>query len=183
MAYVNTIADRKNGLEEVTYDHPILENRLKNSYGIAVYQEQVMQILQDIGGFTLARADLVRRGICKGHAEYVTCQKDAFIYGEVKMNNEFNNDGTNIIRTYEDVKANNIDTNEYTIIADGAINKGIDEQIAIKIFNDLAEFAKYGFNKSHGIAYAIVTYITAYLLLYYPKHQFSRAAKLFPRPV
>ena len=173
MAYVNTIADRKNGLEEVTYDHPILENRLKNSYGIAVYQEQVMQILQDIGGFTLARADLVRRGICKGHAEYVTCQRDAFIYGEVKMNNEFNNDGTNIIRTYEDVKANNIDSNEYTIIADGAINKGIDEQIAIKIFNDLAEFAKYGFNKSHGIAYAIVTYITAYLLLYYPNEYTS----------
>lgn len=173
MAYVNTIADRKNGLEEVTYDHPILENRLKNSYGIAVYQEQVMQILQDIGGFTLARADLVRRGICKGHAEYVTCQRDAFIYGEVKMNNEFNNDGTNIIRTYEDVKSNNIDTNEYTIIADGAINKGIDEQIAIKIFNDLAEFAKYGFNKSHGIAYAIVTYITAYLLLYYPNEYTS----------
>lgn len=173
MAYVNTIANRKNGLEEVTYDHPILENRLKNSYGIAVYQEQVMQILQDIGGFTLARADLVRRGICKGHAEYVTCQRDAFIYGEVKMNNEFNNDGTNIIRTYEDVKSNNIDTNEYTIIADGAINKGIDEQIAIKIFNDLAEFAKYGFNKSHGIAYAIVTYITAYLLLYYPNEYTS----------
>ena len=169
MQYVDDIINRKDGLEEVQYDDDCLEPVLKNTYGIAVYQEQIMQMLQIMAGFSYGRADVVRRGLAKKHKEYIMGQRDAFLYGEVKMLNEFNNDGTNIIKTYEEVKKANISTSEYEIVIEGCLHRGIKEEVALKIFGDLEAWSQYGFNKSHGLAYAILTYVTAYLKYYYPK--------------
>lgn len=169
MQYVDDIINRKDGLEEVQYDDDCLEPVLKNTYGIAVYQEQIMQMLQVMAGFSYGRADVVRRGLAKKHKEYIMGQRDAFLYGEVKMLNEFNNDGTNIIKTYEEVKKANIPTSEYEVVIEGCLHRGIKEEVALKIFGDLEAWSQYGFNKSHGLAYAILTYVTAYLKYYYPK--------------
>ena len=134
--------ENKHNPEKVTYDHPLLEPILKNSYGILVYQEQVMQICQNLGGFTLGHADVVRKAMGKKKVEIMEQQKSIFVYGGI---------------------------NESTgMPVDGAIKRGVPEDIAIKVYDNMKPFARYAFNKSHAAAYAVLAYQTAYLKCYYP---------------
>ena len=128
----------KNNPETVEYDCPQLKPILKPTYGCIVYQEQVMQIVRDLGGYTLGRSDLVRRAMSKKKAAVMAKERQNFVYG--------NKD--------EGVP--------------GCISNGIDEQTANKIYDEMTDFAKYAFNKSHAAAYALVAYQTAYLKFYYP---------------
>ena len=129
--------------EHAEYTHPALEPILKVTYGCMVYQEQVMQIVRDLAGYSLGRADLVRRAMGKKKLDVMAKEREIFIHGQV-------------------------DENE-NIIVPGCVRNGIDEQSANKIFDEMAEFAKYAFNKSHAAAYAVVSYRTAYLKAYYPE--------------
>ncbi|MCD3232554.1 PHP domain-containing protein (plasmid) [Clostridium botulinum] len=165
MKYIDDIINRKEGKEPIVYDHEVLEPILKPTYGICVYQEQVMQVLQAMGGFSFSQADLVRRGMAKKKAQYVLGQRNNFIYGLV----EFTIDGTRCTTTYELAKEYLNDI-EYTVVIEGAIHKGIEIKIAKKVFDDLEDFALYGFNKSHGLAYALLAYYTAYLKCHYPTY-------------
>lgn len=131
----------KHNPNKITYDHPLLEPILKNSYGILVYQEQVMQICQSLGGFTLGHADVVRKAMGKKKVEIMEAQKSIFVYGGVNES------------TGQPV--------------DGAINRGVPEDVAIKIYDNMKPFARYAFNKSHAAAYAVLAYQTAYLKRYY----------------
>ena len=129
--------------EHAEYTHPALEPILKVTYGCMVYQEQVMQIVRDLAGYSLGRADLVRRAMGKKKLDIMAKERQYFIHGQ------------------EDENGN--------IIIPGCIRNGIDEVSANKIFDEMAEFAKYAFNKSHAAAYAVVSYRTAYLKAYYPE--------------
>ena len=128
----------KNNSDNITYDCPQLEPILKPTYGCIVYQEQVMQIVRDLAGYTWGRSDLVRRAMSKKKQYVMEQERKNFIYG-----NEA-----------EGVK--------------GCVNNGVDEHIAGKIYDEMMDFAKYAFNKSHAAAYAVVSYQTAYLKYYYP---------------
>ncbi len=128
----------KNHPEEITYHCPQLEPILKPTYGCIVYQEQVMQIVRDLGGYTLGRSDLVRRAMSKKKASVMEKERQNFVYGNEE----------------EGVK--------------GCIANGIDEKTANQIYDEMIDFAKYAFNKSHAAAYAVVAYETAYLKYYYP---------------
>ena len=129
--------------EEIKYDHPLLENILKVTSGCVIYQEQVMQIVRDLAGYSLGRADLVRRAMSKKKADVMKKERRNFIYGKPE-----DEDGPAI---------------------DGCIKRGVDEETAGRIFDDMMSFASYAFNKSHAAAYAIVAYQTAYLKALYPK--------------
>ncbi len=120
----------KNNKEHIVYTHPSLENILKPTYGCMVYQEQVMQIFRDLAGYSLGRADIVRRAMGKKKIDVMNKEREVFV--------------------------------------EGAKKNGIDEVSANKIFDEMAEFAKYAFNKSHAAAYAVVAYQTAYLKCHYP---------------
>ena len=124
------------------YTHPKLEPILNVTYGCMVYQEQVMQIVRDLAGYSLGRADLVRRAMGKKKLDVMAKEREVFIHGQV------------------DEKGN--------IVVPGCVRNGIDEKSANKIFDEMAEFAKYAFNKSHAACYAVVSYQTAYLKAYYP---------------
>ncbi len=124
------------------YTHPSLEPILNVTYGCMVYQEQVMQIVRELAGYSLGRADLVRRAMGKKKLDVMAKEREIFIHGQVD----------------EDGK----------IIIPGCVRNGIDEVSANKIFDEMAEFAKYAFNKSHAACYAVVAYRTAYLKAYYP---------------
>ena len=128
----------KNHPETITYDCPELESILKPTYGCIVYQEQVMQIVQKLAGYTLGRADLVRRAMSKKKAAVMQQERQNFVYG-----------------------------NEAEGVP-GCISRGIPENVANKIYDDMIDFAKYAFNKSHAAAYAVVAYQTAWLKYYYP---------------
>ncbi|QNM05067.1 DNA polymerase III subunit alpha [Qiania dongpingensis] len=128
----------KNHPDEITYHCPQLEPILEPTYGCIVYQEQVMQIVRDLGGYTLGRSDLVRRAMSKKKASIMEKERKNFVYGNEK----------------EGVK--------------GCIANGIDERTANQIYDEMTDFAKYAFNKSHAAAYAVVSYETAYLKYYYP---------------
>lgn len=128
--------------EHAEYTHPALEPILKVTYGCMVYQEQVMQIVRDLAGYSLGRADLVRRAMGKKKLDIMAKEREIFIHGQLDENGN--------------------------IVVPGCIRNGIDEQSANKIFDEMAEFAKYAFNKSHAAAYAVVSYRTAYLKAYYP---------------
>lgn len=134
----------KNNAETVTYDCPQLKPILEATYGCIVYQEQVMQIVRELGGYTLGRSDLLRRAMSKKKAAVMEKERKSFVYGNEE-------DGI-----------------------PGCINNGIDEKTADKIYDDMIDFAKYAFNKSHAAAYAVVAYQTAYLKYYYPQ-QFMAA--------
>ena len=123
------------------YTHPALEPILKVTYGCMVYQEQVMQIVRDLAGYSLGRADLVRRAMGKKKLDVMAKEREIFIHGQVDENGN--------------------------IVVPGCVRNGIDEQSANKIFDEMAEFAKYAFNKSHAACYAVVAYRTAYLKRYY----------------
>ena len=128
----------KNHPDTIQYDCPQLEPILKPTYGCIVYQEQVMQIVRNLAGYTLGRSDLVRRAMSKKKAAVMEKERQNFVYG-----NEA-----------EDVP--------------GCIANGISEQVANKIYDEMIDFAKYAFNKSHAAAYAVVSYQTAFLKYYYP---------------
>lgn len=132
----------KKNKNNIIYLHPSLEKILNVTYGCIVYQEQVMQIVRELAGYSFGRADLVRRAMGKKKIEIMEKERDIFINGEVDKNGN--------------------------ILVPGCIRNGIDEISAIKIFDEMAEFAKFAFNKSHAAAYAILSYQTAYLKTYYP---------------
>ena len=138
MDFIPKYLEGKNSTGPITYDCPQLEPILKPTYGCIVYQEQVMQIVRDLAGYTWGRSDLVRRAMSKKKQYVMEEERRNFIYG-----NEA-----------EGVK--------------GCINNGIDEKTAGKIYDEMMDFAKYAFNKSHAAAYAVVSYQTAYLKYYYP---------------
>ena len=139
MDFIPTYIRNKHNPELIVYDTPYLEPILKNSYGVIVYQEQVMQIFQQLAGYTYGQADLVRRAMAKKKKKELMEQKDKFIYG---------------------APAEGIT---------GCVSKGIPAEVAAKIFGDMESFASYAFNKSHAAAYAVVAYRTAYLKHFYPK--------------
>ncbi len=124
--------------ENVTYDCKELETILTPTYGCIVYQEQVMQIVMELAGYTLGRSDLVRRAMSKKKSDVMIRERKNFVYGNEEEG------------------------------VPGCIAKGISEKTANKIFDDMVDFAKYAFNKSHAAAYAVVAYQTAYLKCYYP---------------
>jgi len=134
--------------EHAVYTHPALKPILEVTYGCMVYQEQVMQIVRDLAGYSLGRADLVRRAMGKKKLDVMAKEREYFIHGQVDENGE--------------------------VLIPGCVRNGIDEQSANKIFDEMAEFAKYAFNKSHAAAYAVVSYQTAYLKAYY-KEEFMAA--------
>ena len=135
------IANKKDP-EHAVYTHPSLKPILEVTYGCMVYQEQVMQIVRDLAGYSLGRADLVRRAMGKKKLDVMAKERENFIHGQVDENGN--------------------------IIIKGCVRNGIDEKSANKIFDEMAEFAKYAFNKSHAACYAVVAYRTAYLKAYYP---------------
>lgn len=128
--------------EDIVYKHPLLENILNVTYGCMVYQEQVLQIVRELAGYSLGKADSMRRVISKKKADAMEVERRNFIYG-----------------------AKDEDGN---VIIEGCIARGIDEDVAISIFDEINDFANYAFNKSHAAAYAFVAYQTAYLKTLYP---------------
>ena len=137
MDFIPKYVKGKNTKSEIKYTHPLLEPILKTTYGCIVYQEQVMQIVQELAGYTLGRSDLLRRAMGKKKTDEMELERKNFIYG---IEGE----------------------------VDGCIKRGIDEKIANQIFNEMQDFAKYAFNKSHAAAYAVIACQTAWLKTYYP---------------
>ncbi len=128
----------KNHPDQITYDCPQLEPILEPTYGCIVYQEQVMQIVRDLGGYSLGRSDLVRRAMSKKKASVMQKERQNFVYGNPEEG------------------------------VPGCIANGISEETANKIYDEMTDFARYAFNKSHAAAYAVVAYQTAWLKYYYP---------------
>lgn len=127
--------------ERVTYLHPILEKSLAVTYGCMVYQEQVMQVVRDMAGYSLGRSDLMRRAMSKKEAATMAKEREIFING--------------------------LTENGVTVVK-GAVNNGVDKATAEKVFDQISSFAAYAFNKAHAACYAVVAYQTAYLKHYYP---------------
>ncbi|MCD8217752.1 MAG: DNA polymerase III subunit alpha [Clostridiales bacterium] len=138
MDFIPAYIRGKNNPESITYDCPQLEPILAPTYGCIVYQEQVMQIVRDLAGYTLGRSDLVRRAMSKKKTDVMARERQNFVYGNEEEG------------------------------VPGCIANGISEHVANKIFDEMTDFAKYAFNKSHAAAYAVVSYQTAYLKYYYP---------------
>ena len=132
---------------DVKYDTPLLEPILNVTYGCIVYQEQVMQIFRTLAGYSLGRADIVRRAMSKKKHDVLARERNAFIYGEKDQNGN--------------------------IICDGAVNRGVSQAVAEKLFDEISAFSSYAFNKSHAAAYAVVSYRTAYLRCHYPTQYFA----------
>lgn len=142
MGSIPTYISNKKYPEEIEYLHESLEPILSVTYGCLVYQEQVMQIVRDLAGYTYGRSDLVRRAMGKKKMDVMLQEKEYFIHGK------------------EDEQGN--------IEIKGCVRNGVPENIAGEIFNQMVSFAEYAFNKSHAAAYAVVAYETAYLKAYYP---------------
>ena len=138
MDFIPAYIKGKDHPESITYDCPELEPILEPTYGCIVYQEQVMQIVRDLAGYTWGRSDLVRRAMSKKKGKVMEQERKNFVYGNPEEN------------------------------VPGCIARGIDEKVANKIYDNMIDFAKYAFNKSHAAAYAVVAYQTAYLKYYYP---------------
>ena len=138
MDFIPKYLKGKNDKDSISYDCPQLEAILGQTYGCIVYQEQVMEIVRELAGYTLGRSDLVRRAMSKKKESVMQKERQNFVYGN----------------------------KEEGVI--GCINNGIDEKTAHAIFDEMIDFAKYAFNKSHAAAYAVVSYETAYLKYYYP---------------
>ena len=138
MDFIPKYIEGKNSGRPIEYDCPQLEPILKTTYGCIVYQEQVMQIVQELAGYSLGGADVLRRAMSKKKDHVMKAERQRFIYGD--------EDGS----------------------VPGCVRNGIDEKTANKIYDEMIDFAKYAFNKSHAAAYAVVSYQTAYLKYYYP---------------
>ncbi|MBN1998482.1 DNA polymerase III subunit alpha [candidate division KSB1 bacterium] len=137
MDWIDDFIDRKKGRQKIEYDHPLLEPVLKDTYGIAVYQEQVMQMAVAVAGYSMGEADLLRRAMSKKKKEIMAQQRGVFVQR--------------------------------------ASENGVTKETGEKIFDDMAKFAKYGFNKSHAACYSLIAYQTAYLKAYFPA-EFMAAA-------
>ncbi len=137
MDFIPKYLEGKNNRESVVYDCPQLKPILESTYGCIVYQEQVMQIVRDLAGYSLGRSDLLRRAMSKKKQAVMEKERQSFVYGNEE-------EGVN-----------------------GCIKNGISEEIANKIYDEMIDFAKYAFNKSHAAAYGVVAYQTAYLKYYY----------------
>ncbi len=124
---------------KITYKTPLLEPILKVTYGCIVYQEQVIEIFRSLGGYTMGQADNIRRAISKKKMKVIDAERNIFVYGD---------------------KENGIP---------GAVAKGVPEQVAQSIYDEIVDFANYAFNKAHAVCYAVVSYQTAYLKCHYPK--------------
>ena len=138
MDFIPQYIKGKNDANSITYDCPQLEPILAPTYGCIVYQEQVMQIVRDLAGYTLGRSDLLRRAMSKKKADVMQKERQIFVYGDEENG------------------------------VPGCIKNGIDEKTANKIYDEMIDFAKYAFNKSHAAAYAVVAYQTAFLKYFYP---------------
>ncbi len=137
---VDHYINRKHGREQVRFLHPLLETILKDTYGIILYQEQIMQIARDMGGYSLGEADMLRQAMGKKKPEEMAKQREFFLVG--------------------------------------AKEKGVPDVAAIEVFDQMETFARYGFNRSHSVAYALISFQTAYLKAHYP-HQFLAALMTF----
>jgi len=142
MDSIPTYIENKNNPQNVKYLHEKLKPIMEVTYGCLVYQEQVMQVVRDLGGYSYGRSDLVRRAMGKKKMDVMEEERRYFIHGK------------------EDENGN--------IEIPGCIRNGVPEDIADKIFDDMIDFAKYAFNKSHAAAYGVLSYQTAYLKAYYP---------------
>lgn len=138
MDFIPKYIQGKNNPDCITYDTKELEPILSPTYGCIVYQEQVMQIVRNLAGYSFGRSDLVRRAMSKKKQDVMDKERNNFIYGNKEEN------------------------------IPGCINNGISEEAAKNIFEEMIDFAKYAFNKSHAAAYALISYQTAYLKYYYP---------------
>ena len=142
MASIDDYIEGKNNQEKVKYKHPLLKQTLDVTYGCMVYQEQVMKIVQDIAGYSLGQADIIRRVMSKKKAKEMQKHKEYFINGQKDKNGN--------------------------VIIPGAVAMGVDAKVAESIFAEMTSFAAYAFNKSHAACYAVVAYQTAFLKKYYP---------------
>ena len=138
MDFIPQYVKGKNHPDQITYDCPQLKPILEPTYGCIVYQEQVMQIVRDLAGYTLGRSDILRRAMSKKKGDVMERERQNFVYGNPEEN------------------------------VPGCLANGIDEKTANKIYDEMIDFAKYAFNKSHAAAYAVVSYETAWLKYYYP---------------
>lgn len=136
--------------DKITYKHPLLEPILKPTYGVVIYQEQVMDIVRTLAGYSMGRADLVRRAMAKKKQDVMQREREIFLHGLCE---------------------NGVQT------VDGAVKRGIDEKTANEIFDSLIDFANYAFNKSHAACYALVAYRTAYLKAHYPTYYLASVLK------
>lgn len=140
MAKIPDYIRGKGNPSKVHYDHPMLEKILKDTYGCMVYQEQVMEIVRDMAGYSLGRSDLVRRAMSKKKADVMEKERQIFLYGQEENG---------------------------VVTVEGALRRGVSKEVATKIFDQMMDFAQYAFNKSHACAYAVISYQTAYLKCYY----------------
>lgn len=139
MQYIPRYTECRHHPEKVTYKHPLLQPILSVTYGCMVYQEQVMQVFQALAGFSLGKADMVRRAMSKKKFKELEKERVNFIHGNEELG------------------------------IDGAVKRGVPEKTAAAIFDEILDFANYGFNKSHAVCYALVAYRTAYLKCHYPR--------------
>ena len=142
MDSIPTYLEYKHNPEKITYMHEKLKPIMEVTYGCLIYQEQVMEVVRELGGYSYGRSDLVRRAMGKKKMDVMEEERQYFIHGKT-------------------------DENGNVEIA-GCVRNGVDEQTANKIFDDMIDFAKYAFNKSHAAAYGVIAYETAYLKAYYP---------------
>ena len=143
MDSIPTYIDCRHNPSHIRYKHPMLKEILEVTYGCIVYQEQVMQIFRTLAGYSLGRADIVRRAMSKKKHAVMEKERNIFIHGLTDENGN--------------------------IIVDGCIRRGIDEKTANSIYDEMESFASYAFNKSHAAAYASISYKTAWLKCYYPR--------------
>ncbi|MEG1528399.1 MAG: DNA polymerase III subunit alpha [Clostridia bacterium] len=141
MQFIGDYVWGKHNQDKVVYKHPLLENILKNTYGCMVYQEQIMQIVRELAGFSYGEADSIRRAMSKKNADEMSNQREYFVNGKKNEKGE--------------------------LVTKGAVNMGVSKEIANDIFDQMTDFAQYAFNKSHAAGYAYLAYQTAYLKRYY----------------
>lgn len=139
MDFIPNYISGKANPEAVKYACPQLEPILKSTYGCIIFQEQVMEIVRKLAGYSYGRSDLVRRAMAKKKAAVMEKERQVFLYGDLEEN------------------------------IPGCVKNGISEETANRIYDDMTDFAKYAFNKSHAAAYAVISYQTAYLMYHYPK--------------
>lgn len=142
MGSIPRYIENRHNPEKITYIHPLLSKILDVTYGCIVYQEQVMQIFRTLAGYSLGRADIVRRAMSKKKADVMEKEREIFIYG--------------------------LQDEEGNVVVDGCVRRGISESIAKKIYEEMYSFASYAFNKSHAAAYALISYQTAFIKCKYP---------------
>jgi len=141
MDNIPTYINNKTHPDQIVYKHPLLENSLKVTYGVMVYQEQVMQIVRELAGYSYGRADIVRKAMGKKQMDVMTREREYFIHGKKR------DDGS--------------------VEIPGCVANGVPAEVANEIFDEMVKFAEYAFNKSHAAAYAYVTYYTAFLKTHY----------------